>query len=176
MLCLCHLIPALLVLGLVLSLESGNSIEDVGAAPRIVEGSKAESLSVAPFQVSLRHKNQHFCGGSIIDDYWIVSAAHCIVNTKLNAADIEAVVGTLTLDEGGDHYEIEKAITHPQYIQFPVLNDISLLKVKQPFQKDRGYGPIALSNKWTAQDVDLVLTGWGLTQVTHKWNSREGLV
>ena len=118
------MVPGLLVLGLVLSLESVNSIEDVGAFPRIVEGLKAESLSVAPFQVSLRHKNQHFCGGSIIDDFWIVSAAHCIVNTKLNAADIEAVVGTLTLDEGGDRYEIEKAIAHPQYIIYKEISKV----------------------------------------------------
>lgn len=35
-------------------------------------------IELAPYQISLRRNNQHFCGGSIINPTTIVSAAHCI--------------------------------------------------------------------------------------------------
>lgn len=34
-------------------------------------------IELAPYQISLRRNNQHFCGGSIINPTTIVTAAHC---------------------------------------------------------------------------------------------------
>lgn len=44
---------------------------------KIVGGQKADD-GAFPHQVSLRRKNRHFCGGSIINEHWILTAAHCI--------------------------------------------------------------------------------------------------
>lgn len=42
---------------------------------RIVGGYQCEAHS-QPWQVSI-NIGYHFCGGSLINDQWIVSAAHC---------------------------------------------------------------------------------------------------
>lgn len=42
---------------------------------KIVGGYTCEENSV-PYQVSL-NSGYHFCGGSLIDSQWVVSAAHC---------------------------------------------------------------------------------------------------
>lgn len=50
--------------------------------PRIVNGTQAY-LGEFPGKVSLQNRQGgHFCGGSIVDTMHIVTAAHCVTNTR----------------------------------------------------------------------------------------------
>lgn len=44
---------------------------------RVVNGDNASPHSW-PWQVSLRVNNGHICGGSLINNQWVVTAAHCV--------------------------------------------------------------------------------------------------
>ena len=44
-----------------------------------------------PWIVSLQNYAGHFCGGSVISDQWVVTAAHCC--SGFDASDITVVVG-----------------------------------------------------------------------------------
>ena len=58
---------------------------------RVVNGQDAAPHSW-PWQISLRVRGGHICGGSLIRDNWIVTAAHC-VDSNPNPSGYTVVVG-----------------------------------------------------------------------------------
>uniref|UniRef100_A0A3B4A6E6 Peptidase S1 domain-containing protein n=1 Tax=Periophthalmus magnuspinnatus TaxID=409849 RepID=A0A3B4A6E6_9GOBI len=46
------------------------------SADRIIGGTEVEPYSIS-YQASLRFFGQHFCGGTLIHEQWVISAAHC---------------------------------------------------------------------------------------------------
>lgn len=63
------------------------------ALSRVVNGQDASPHSW-PWQISLRVRGRHICGGSLIRDDWIVTAAHCVYRNP-NPSGYTVVVGTL---------------------------------------------------------------------------------
>ncbi|XP_045531497.1 trypsin-4-like [Pieris brassicae] len=64
------------------------------AAGRVVGGTDAPDKAL-PYQVSLQRTDQNnfpFCGGAIIADRWILTAAHCLKNVQ--AKDLSVLAGT----------------------------------------------------------------------------------
>jgi len=56
--------------------ECGRPAISPSVSVRVVGGVEAMPHSW-PWQVSLQNSHGHFCGGSIINEQWVVSAAHC---------------------------------------------------------------------------------------------------
>lgn len=76
--CLGKLIVRMLLNAVILSILHSNShtVESHPHNQRIVGGSEID-ISEAPYQVSLQIHNEHYCGGCIIGNRWILTAAHC---------------------------------------------------------------------------------------------------
>lgn len=47
--------------------------------PKITGGEPAEVIDF-PWQVSIFHQGKHLCGGSILSEWWILTASHCFIN------------------------------------------------------------------------------------------------
>uniref|UniRef100_A0A8C9UHR5 HGF activator n=1 Tax=Serinus canaria TaxID=9135 RepID=A0A8C9UHR5_SERCA len=136
--------------------------------PRIVGGSSSLPGS-HPWTAAI-YIGESFCGGSLVQTCWVVSAAHCFANSPLKST-IRVVLGQQIFNKTTDvtqTFEIEKYILHPQYSVFnPTEHDIALIKLKKNGQrcavKSQFVQPICLpeSNTLFPDQLKCQISGWG---------------
>ena len=132
------------------------------SSSRIVGGSNALP-GQWPWQVSVFYRGGHWCGGSIIDNEWIVSAAHCFHDDQ-NTANYKITVGEHNLKYTTDHEQeiaIEKLIIHSSYDADSQDNDIALLKLKTPIVYNARALPVCLASSDLPEGTECWVTGWG---------------
>ncbi|XP_065106434.1 chymotrypsin-like elastase family member 2A [Paramisgurnus dabryanus] len=135
--------------------------------PRVVNGSEARPHSW-PWQISLQILDdgswKHYCGGSIIDTNWVMTAAHCISSSRT----YRVFVGkhNLTEDEPGSKaISPEKIIVHEKWIPIFVFlgNDIALIKLSEPLTLSDSVqlGCIPPAGTVLPNNYTCYVTGWG---------------
>lgn len=136
---------------------------------RIVGGLEAKPGEI-PWQVVFMQKlnKMVFCGGSLLSDVWIITAAHC-VEGKIGTFFIRAGEHDITKKEGreSDHNIAEYHI-HPHYNSQRILynHDIALLKLKTPVRFSDYALPICLGSKDFTENLlmrarNSLVSGWG---------------
>ncbi len=101
---------------------------------KIVGGEDAD-IEDYPWQVSLHWQGaQHFCGGTIVDKEWVITASHCLYFSDqdyyLQPGDFRVRAGFSSLDsQEGSLYTIAEIIRHPGYDDDNLQNDIALLRL-----------------------------------------------
>eukprot|EP00076_Gallus_gallus_P003881 NP_001264554.1 chymotrypsin-like protease CTRL-1 precursor [Gallus gallus] len=134
---------------------------------RIINGQNAVSGSW-PWQVSLQTRSgSHFCGGSLINENWVVTAAHC----EFSPYSHVVVLGEYNLNSQTESVQVKtvsKAVTHPNWNSYTLNNDITLLKLSSPAQLGSRVSPVCLAaaNLVLSNSLQCVTTGWGRTSTT----------
>uniref|UniRef100_A0A674IX02 trypsin n=1 Tax=Terrapene triunguis TaxID=2587831 RepID=A0A674IX02_9SAUR len=123
---------------------------------RIVGGYECSPHS-QPWQVSL-NVGYHFCGGSLITDQWVVSAAHCCPDS------MQVILGdhNIQVFEHTEHLmRIETIVWHPSYDYQTLDHDIMLIKLAHPVRTDAYVQPVSLPTACPAAGTSCVVSGWG---------------
>ncbi|XP_071288357.1 coagulation factor XI [Agelaius tricolor] len=134
---------------------------------RIVGGTDS-SPGEWPWQVSLHAKlsrQRHLCGGSIISNQWILTAAHCVSSLE-NPNIWRIYAGILRqseINEDTPFFKVEEIIVHSQYKYAHIGHDIALMKLAEPMNFTDLQLPICLPSK---EDTNIFYTdcwviGWG---------------
>lgn len=125
---------------------------------RIVGGDDAEIEDV-PYQVSLSLWGYLYCGGSIISENWVVTAAHCATQSP-SRYTIRAGSNRATLN--GSTHKVDKIISHENYGNVQGF-DIALMHVTNPFKFNEKRKPIPLfeQNEEAVAGSIAVISGWG---------------
>lgn len=139
---------------------------------KIVGGENA-SIEDFPWQVFFRF-GDYMCGGSIISDRWILTAAHCTQDKEGKQVDVSEMyilVGATNRTNGtGKKYYIKDYIIHENYNNQTLKNDIAVLELTEAidYPNAEAIGLISNSNVEdgaTRSGVMSTVTGWGLTDV-----------
>ncbi|KAL2720185.1 trypsin-2-like [Vespula squamosa] len=134
---------------------------------RIVNGTKAV-VSQFPHQVSLRRtwSGSHFCGGSVISEKFVLTAAHCMFLNKvfIKPWTILVVGGEMQLDrttKTGQRRGVREILLHQKFDQKTYENDIALLELKVPFEFTAQLSPISLPKDQVPPGTICQVSGWG---------------
>ncbi|KAF7395127.1 hypothetical protein HZH66_008301 [Vespula vulgaris] len=122
-------------------------------------------IEEVPYQVSLQAYGFGFCGGSIINKNWVLTAAHCAIYP---AGTITVRAGTTTKSSGGSKHKVAEIIKHEKFstnIYGVPQNDVALIRLADPFELDEKRQPISLfeAKEESVPGVKATITGWGVT-------------
>ncbi|MFT6986558.1 MAG: secreted trypsin-like serine protease [Psychromonas sp.] len=137
---------------------------------RIVGGIESSSEQwLAVVSIKSTYRNQHFCGGSLINEQWVLTAAHCMFDSydlPLRPSEIVATVGEYDLNSLPltPSTNIAQIFTHPNYDPAQLGNDIALLKLASPVANPTN-SMVDLNDTEVliAQQSPATVIGWGST-------------
>ncbi|XP_059061305.1 transmembrane protease serine 11E-like [Achroia grisella] len=136
------------------------------AARRIVGGMET-SISMYPYNVAISRNGKHWCGGSIIDEQWVLTAGHCFESAfdgnkkKLQPYVVRA--GSSFHNRGGYQARVNKVFFPENYSPGSADFDYCLLRLDRPMPVGRNIAVLNLPSKgYVMKEGDiLIVTGWG---------------
>jgi secreted trypsin-like serine protease len=131
---------------------------------RIVGGEPTD-IAKHPWQVALNidiDGNRHLCGGSIVADRWVLTAAHCF-ERKTAPKDVKAKAGATKYKKEGDWLDAERVVIHEGYNAKTHEHDLALIRLRTLPAGKVIAKVIPLASPTMAIPVGqkLEVTGWG---------------
>ncbi|KAF7252536.1 Coagulation factor X isoform 1 [Varanus komodoensis] len=108
---------------------------------RIVNGTDCK-LGECPWQALLLNDNgDGFCGGTILSQIYVLTAAHCI-----NQTTIKVLVGEVNtaMRKSGTLHSVDKVYVHHKFVPETYDFDIALIKLREPIQFTENVIPACL--------------------------------
>ncbi|KAK9751366.1 Trypsin [Popillia japonica] len=153
------------ILGIVL-LATANASLPRTVVPRLdgrIVGGSSVDISEYPYQISLLWYGSHICGGSIISENYVVTAAHCTDGSSASSLSIRA--GSSIRNSGGSVVSVSVLNQHPSFDYWSLDYDISVLSLSSSLSLGSNIAAISLpsENQQLAAGTESVVSGWGTT-------------
>ncbi|KAH6931702.1 hypothetical protein HPB50_027248 [Hyalomma asiaticum] len=138
------------------------------ASARIVGGEQTK-FAQWPWMISLRQFKRnnflHKCGAALLNEYWAISAAHCVHN--VSPTDILLRLGEYDLKSDREplsHVErrVQIVATHPRFDASTFEYDLALLRLYEPVPFQDNVIPVCVpdtNDSFVGRSA--VVTGWG---------------
>ncbi|XP_047999732.1 chymotrypsin-2-like [Leguminivora glycinivorella] len=132
-----------------------------------IYGGHEISIEEAPYMVGVYASTvlywvfKFVCGGSIIHEKFVLTAAHCVVDFY----SVQVAVGSNQMNQG-DIMAVDLRITREDYNNKAYFNDICLLKLVKPIKFGPRMAPVQIPEVGFELDSYTMVnvTGWGKTE------------
>ncbi|GFQ66985.1 transmembrane protease serine 4 [Trichonephila clavata] len=142
-----------------------SSSNDCGKAnevnPFIIGGSEVYPHHKYPWMVAIKNENSAFkCGGSLITPQYVLTAAHCLIET----GNVIVGIGAHNLTIPHEEIRSRKIKMHPRFNLTLQIHDIALIMLEKPVTLSENIGTICLpyDRKLEKPGTKAVVAGWGL--------------
>ncbi|XP_072752169.1 chymotrypsin-2-like [Anoplolepis gracilipes] len=130
-------------------------------------GGVAAGESEFPYQVSLRYYNVHICSGVLINDRYVLSAAHCVCGLIDEPTEEFGVrIGSVDFKKG-ETYAVKSVKCHPDYVYGPdsswIADLVVIMLAKKVHLSFSHVEPISLATCNTTIGERAIVSGWGRT-------------
>lgn len=133
-----------------------------------IVGGKDAVVAEFPHMVALgfgdKDNIQWKCGGSLISDRFVLTAAHCL-RDPLDEEVKYIRMGDIRLDVTSSNrqdFEVIRRIPHPDYKPPIAYNDIALIEIDRTPEYTAHVKPACLHTQSTIDHYSIQATGWGL--------------
>uniref|UniRef100_A0A673UJ59 tryptase n=1 Tax=Suricata suricatta TaxID=37032 RepID=A0A673UJ59_SURSU len=118
-----------------------------------------------PWQVSIQRNGSHFCGGSLITERWVLTAAHCFSNTSETSL-YQVLLGVRQLVRPGPHAvyaRVKRVERNPLYQGMASSADVALVELEAPVTFTSHILPVCLPDPSVVFEAGMNcwVTGWG---------------
>uniref|UniRef100_A0A3Q3VXA8 Peptidase S1 domain-containing protein n=1 Tax=Mola mola TaxID=94237 RepID=A0A3Q3VXA8_MOLML len=137
-----------------------HAVHTVGTlGSKIINGKKVPANSMLYMASVQDSSGRHICGGFLINEDFVVTAAHCELSVVLGTHNLKKI------NNGTMRYAVEK-FKNPFYDGVQSGNDIMLLKLSKKTQLGRRVKPIKLPKAGVklSSKENCHVAGWGLTK------------
>ncbi|WP_234401364.1 trypsin-like serine protease [Pseudoalteromonas sp. T1lg23B] len=133
----------------------------------IVGGVETQPQS-RPYQVALLMNGRQGCGGTLISQDWVLTAAHCVDNATTSGLTVRVGAHSISRNDG-QTLRVSQIISHEQWRGANSIRsgyDIAVLRLASPASSQ--YTPAKLATREIEQQYasvgdDVTVSGWGLT-------------
>ena len=146
-----------------------DAVDEIGGAYGEIVGGTNTTIGANPWQVSLQSSGGfHFCGGSIINENWILTAQHCVNDGGAISAPGRIVAGITNISNSasGQIRTVAQVVPYPGYVDASKGKDVALIRLSSPLNLGSTVQAIGLvtsaqAGTLTAPGVSARITGWG---------------
>jgi secreted trypsin-like serine protease len=138
-------------------------------ADKIVGGAPVD-ISAFPWQISMQTQSGfHFCGGSILDEDFILTASHCVDGQSAASMRVVAGISRVSQSSSGQIRQIAQITMFPGYNSPEFGKDVALLELSQPL--DLSSPNVSAIDIVTAADAAAGLTNPGVNSTVSGWGT-----
>jgi len=131
----------------------------ISGAKRIVGGDESTPHKY-PWMAALFVDDKWFCGGSLVSDEWVLTAAHCAAD----ASEMLVMLGAHNVRDASEEGRMELTttdfFTHPGWSQISLHNDLALVHLPQPVNFTSEISPVCLPSYSEAGEAFAHLEAW----------------